>query len=300
LPNEAVEGLDFIRRQYRVKGAGNVVLVWRILKTVKGYSRLTVRQLFYILISRFPRDYPATRAFYKRLDRYLGKIRRVNAEVHMKFIDPTRPFAVPPLRFPKIECWVEKDSIKNFIGKLAVKYRLGIQVLRGFASLSMFRRALERARKRRVTHILYIGDFDPSGLLIDKIAEEEMKIKIKRIILTMEQIKRFRPPSRPVNRKDSRAKEYVEEYGDRCWEVEALAPRTLFRLVEEKFRENVPVEFLVEAEERELAARIVRRITERLRMEIEREALILLRRGIPEEEVRKHIAEKYGVRIRRR
>jgi len=299
IPNE-----KGIRWTYRVKGRSNVLLVWRILKTVKGYARLTVRQLYYILISRFPKDYPATRAFYKRLDRYLTKIRRVNPEVHKKFIDPTRPFAVPPLRYPKIEAWVEKDSIRTFIGKLAVKYRLGIQVLKGFASLSMYRRALERGKKRRVTMVLYIGDFDPSGLLIEKVAQGEMDhkmgIKFVRLAITMEQIKRFRPPSRPVNIKDSRAKEYIEKYGDRCWEVEAIRPRTLLKLIEKGLRENVPPEFLVEAEARERAAKVVRRITERLRREIEREALRLLREGVPEEEVRKRIAEKYGVRLRGR
>ena len=53
---------------------------------------------------------------------------------------------VPSSTLPRIEIWVEKDSIRNFIAKLTAKYRLRIQVLRGFASLSMFRRALERTR----------------------------------------------------------------------------------------------------------------------------------------------------------
>jgi len=299
---EDIEGLSFLREQYKIKGKSNLLLVWRIVQTVKGYSSLTVRQLYYILISRF--KYPATRAFYKRLDRYLAKIRRVNPEVHKKFIDPTRQFVIPPLRFPKIECWVEKDSIRNFIGKLAVKYRLGIQVLRGFASLSMYRRALERARKRGVTMVLYIGDFDPSGLLIEKVAQgemdHEMGIKFVRLAITIEQIKRFRPPSRPVNIKDSRAKEYVEKYGDRCWEVEAIRPRTLLKLIEKGLRENVPPEFLVEAEAWERAARVARPVTEKLRKAIEREVLRLLAEGVPEEEVLTTLSEKYGVRIRKR
>jgi hypothetical protein len=46
---ENVEALRFLREQYRIKGKGNLLLVWRILQTVKGYSVLTVRQLFYIL-----------------------------------------------------------------------------------------------------------------------------------------------------------------------------------------------------------------------------------------------------------
>jgi len=271
---------------------------------VKGYSHLTVRQLFYILISRFPKEYPATRAFYKRLDRYLAKIRRVNSEVHIKFVDPTRPFAIPPLRFPKIEVWVEKDSIRNFIGKLAVKYRLGIQVLRGFASLSMYRRALKRARKRGVTMILYCGDWDPSGILIEKIAEHEMDhkraITFHRLAITMQQIERFRPPSRPVNPKDSRTKDYVAKWGSRAWEIESIRPRTLFRLIESGLRKVVPPDFLVEAEARERAAKIARPVTERLRKTIEREVLRLLEAGIPEEEILAQLATKYSVRVRTR
>jgi len=295
LTNEDVEGLRFLREQYKIKGKSNLLLVWRVLKTVRGYGLLTVRQLYYILISRF--KYPATRAFYKRLDRYLTKIRRVNPALNAKFIDPTRQFVVPPLRYPRIEIWVEKDSIRNFIGRLAVKNRLGIQVLRGFASLSTYRRALDRARKRGVTMVLYIGDFDPSGLLIEKVAQEEMDhkraITFHRLAITMEQIKRFKPPSRPVNLKDSRAKEYIEKYGDRCWEVESIRPRTLYKLIEKGLRENVPKEFLEAAEIREKAARLARPVTERLRRTIEREALRLLKAGVPEEEILEKIASKY-------
>ena len=268
---------------------------------MKRYSSLTVRQLYYILISRL--KYPATRVFYKRMDRYLSKIRRVNPEAHKKFIDPTRQFIIPPLPYRRIECWVEKDSIRNFIGKLAVKYRLGVQVLRGFSSLSMYRRALERARKRGVTRVLYIGDFDPSGLLIEKVAQKEMDhktgIRFFRLAITMEQIKRLRPPSRPVNLKDSRAKEYIEKYGDRCWEVEAIRPRTLYRLIETGLKEAVPPEYLAGAEARERASRLARPVTERLRHAIEREVFKLLAAEVPEEEVQKRLSEKYGIRIRR-
>ena len=295
---KGIEPLGFIRDQYRVKGSRNVLLVWRILKTVKGYSHLTVRQLFYILISRFPKSYPATKAFYKRLDRYLAKIRRVSPGVHKKFIDSTRQFIAPPIPYPQIEIWVEKDSIRNFIGKLAAKYHLSIQVLRGFASLSMYRKALERARKRRVNLVLYIGDFDPSGILIEKVAKEEMDhelgIRFARLALTMPQISRFKPPSRPVNRKDSRVKEYTAKYGNRCWEVEAIRPRTLLKLIERGLRGNVPAGFLVEAEARERAARLARPVTERLRKIIEREVLCLLKEGVPEEDALKRISEEYA------
>jgi len=294
---ETVEDLKFIREQYKVKGRNNLFLVWRILQVVKGYTRLTVRQLYYILVSRF--KYPANKAFYKRMNRYLCKIRRANPEVHIKFIDPTRQFVLSPLPYPRMEIWVEKDSIRNFIAKLAAKYRLSIQVLRGFASLSMYRKALERARKRGVTTVLYLGDFDPSGLLIETIAQEEMDHKrgiiFYRLSITMEQIIRFKPPSRPVNMKDSRAPAFVEKYGDRIWDIESIRPRTLYRLIELGLREAVPPEFLAKAQTREKASRIARPVTERLRKTIETEVSRLLEAGVSEEEILTRISGKYTV-----
>jgi hypothetical protein len=296
--SEFVAAETIIRSTYKVRGINNILLVNRILKICRGYKRLTVRQAFYILTSRYSKDYPASMAFYKRLNRYLSKIRRVNPEVHQRFVDPTRTFSVPPIPFSVVEIWVEKESIKNFIGPLLLKYHLSIQVLRGFASLSMFRKALARARKRKVKSIGYIGDFGPSGLLIEKVAASEMDYKeaisFHRIAITLSQIKRLRPPSRPVSLKDTRAKAYIEKFGDRRWDVESIRPRTLYKLIEEGFRKIVPPEFLVEAEEREKAARVVRRVSEKMRKAMEREALQMLREGISEEEIRKIIAKKYG------
>ena len=275
---------------------------WRIVDTARHYTRLTVRQLYYILISKF--GYTPSRKFYKVLDYHLTKMRRINKNLHAKFVDPTRHFIPAPRPYPEIELWVEKDSIRNFLNNLAARYRLSIQVLRGFASLSMYRKALLRAAERSVQKILYIGDFDPSGLLIEVVAEREMDsgrgIEVKRIALTLEQVKRYRPPSVPVNRKDSRAKDYVARFGDRCWELEALRPRTLYRLVEEKLRENVPPEYLAEAEARERAARIARPVAERLRKMMEREVYRLMEEGRSEEEIFAQLASKYGYRKRRR
>ncbi|MEM2873504.1 MAG: hypothetical protein QXD82_04960 [Nitrososphaerales archaeon] len=254
-----------------------------------------MRQLYYILISKY--GYTPSRKFYKRLDYHLTKMRRLDQNLHEKFLDPTRHFIPAPLPYHEIELWVEKDSIRNFLGNLAEKYRLSIQVLRGFASLSMYRKALLRASRRGVREILYIGDFDPSGLLIEKVAEREMKIEVKRIALTLEQIRKYRPPFIPVNHKDSRAKDYIKKYEDRCWEVEALRPRTLLRIVEEKLRGSVPNEFLAKAEAMEKATRIARPVTERLKRMIEQEVLSLVEEGRTENEILGYLASKYDLHV---
>ena len=221
-------------------------------------------------------------------------MRRLNQRLHEKFVDPTRHFFSPTLSYPEIEIWTEKDSIRNFISELAEKYRLSIQVLRGFASLSMYRVALKRAATRGVKKVLYLGDFDPSGLLIDEIAARETGLDVKRIALTSEQIGKYRLPSIPVNMRDSRAPSYVEKFGNRAWEIEALRPKTFLKLVEGAVRESVPREFLVQAESRERAARVARPVTERLKRRIEEEVSQLLEMGKTEEEIRKQLASRYG------
>ena len=295
MSSEVIGTPEFIRERYKIKGKNNLLFAWQVLQVTKGYNRLTVRQLWYILISRF--KYPTTKAAYKRMDRYLVKIRRANPEVNKKFIDPTRQFTIAPYPYPKMEIYVEKDSIRNFISELARKYELNVQVLRGFASLSMYRKAIERARKKGVNTVLYIGDFDPSGLLIEAIAEEEMNsntgIKFYRLAITLEQIRKFKPPSRPVNMKDSRAQTYVEKYGDRVWDVEAIRPRTLYRLIESGIKEKVPSEFLVKAKTGEKAHQIAMPITERLRKNIERRVFRLIEAGVPEKEIANRISKEY-------
>jgi len=280
-----------VGKEIGTKGRASRLLEWRILQTSRYYVRLTVRQLFYLLVSRY--RYSATMRFYKRLDYHLTKLRRRLPDLHAKFIDPTRPFIHAPIPYRKIEVWVEKDSIRNFLEHLTARYRMSIQVLRGFASLSMYRTALVRAAKRGVTKILYVGDFDPSGLLIEEVAEKEMAIEVERIALTLEQIERYKPPSLAVNRRDSRAKDYMKKYGGRCWEVEALKPGIFLKVVEEKLKENVPPKYLVKAKAKERAAKIARPIVQRLMRGIEKEALRLMRAGEPEEEILKKLASKY-------
>ena len=269
----------------------------RILETVKHYARLTVRQLFYVLVSKF--DYSSTRRFYKTLDYHLTKMRRINSLLDAKFVDPTRHFIIAPRPFEEVELWVEKDSIRNFLEYTALKYRLSIQVLRGFGSLSMFRKALERAANRAVKRILYIGDFDPSGCLIDRVAQREMRIAFHRIALTMEQIRRYSLRSLPVNMRDSRAEKYIAKYGPKCWEVESLRPRTFRKIVEEKLRAIVPQSYVADARALDYAARVARPITEQITRIIEQEVFNLLRQGIPSREIFHRLAGEYGLTNRR-
>jgi hypothetical protein len=93
--------------------------------------------------------------------------------------------------------------------------------------------------------VLYLGDHDPSGEdmvrdIRDRLAEFGVpNLRVEKVALTMAQIRRFNPPPNPAKVTDSRAGAYIARYGDQSWELDALPPRELNRLVENAINRNV-------------------------------------------------------------
>ena len=58
-------------------------------------------------------------------------------------------------------------------------------------------------------------------------------IKIERCALTYEQVQQYNLPPSPTKRADPRSKWYIQQFGDRCWELDAVEPRELERIIEE-------------------------------------------------------------------
>ena len=118
--------------------------------------------------------------------------------------------------------------------------------------------------------VLYLGDHDPSGEdmvrdIRDRLLEFGVpNLSVQKIALTMEQVRRFNPPPNPAKLTDSRAQAYIEKYGDESWELDALPPRELNRLVEQAIARNVDREMMDAVIARENIER------ERVRAAIER------------------------------
>ncbi len=103
----------------------------------------------------------------------------------------------------------------------------------------------KRWRPKRYTEVqgrqpivLYLGDHDPSGKdmvrdIHDRLVEFGVtNVLVPVVALTMAQIKNHKPPPNPAKITDSRAKAYIAEFGNQSWELDALPPRELNRLVE--------------------------------------------------------------------
>jgi len=273
------------------RGEKVLLLRLRILGLLSSYAKITVRMLFYRLVSLY--NYPNDRNFYKRLQYSLKRLRKFLPELNQKFEDPSRPLIKPRRPNPRIELWLEKASLEFFLRKLADKYHVPTQSTRGFSSITMLRKAIERVRKRGIEKIKFVSDHDPSGLKINEVTQRELPIKLERILLTMDQIKKYHLPSIRVKRTDSRAKKYILKYGDNAWELESLPPRTILHIIERKLVENIPKEFLDELRLREKIEKLIRPLEKKLTDRIRRKAEILKKKGLSDEEIIKKLMEEF-------
>jgi hypothetical protein len=95
--------------------------------------------------------------------------------------------------------------------------------------------------------VLYFGDFDPSGIDIERDLEDRLSrygandFSVTRIALTSDQIKQYNLPPMPVKRSDARAESFMAEHGDKSVELDALDPNLFQSIVEKSIRSNIIV-----------------------------------------------------------
>lgn len=161
-----------------------------------------------------------------------------------------------------LEVWVEKDAISNVLKPVTQKYGVNLLVNRGYGSATAMKDAYDRFSWRLRSHskeygideviILYLGDHDPSGLdMIRDIQERislmleidglELSFNVVPIALTKEQIRKYNPPPNPAKITDSRSDAYIAEHGRVSWEVDALPPNVLNKLLDDSITQYLDV-----------------------------------------------------------
>jgi hypothetical protein len=97
------------------------------------------------------------------------------------------------------------------------------------------------ARVRRSLKLLYLGDHDPSGEDMVRDIADRLKmfkvpnLEVRKIGLTMDQVRKYNPPPNPAKISDPRAEAYIKKYGPHSWEVDALPPDVLTKLIRTAF-----------------------------------------------------------------
>lgn len=109
----------------------------------------------------------------------------------------------------------------------------------------------------RTAVVLYLGDHDPSGedMVRDIQARLEefgvFDLRVEKIGLTMTQVKQYNPPPNPAKITDPRAKDYIAKFGNSSWEVDALPPQVLTRLIRAGFAKHIDKGLMDEVKARE-------------------------------------------------
>lgn len=144
--------------------------------------------------------------------------------------------------------WVEKDALVGIVGKVCDRLDVPYFSCRGYTSQSELWGAAMRLKRRMNAGqhpvLLHLGDHDPSGIDMsrDIMARLEMfgadDVEFHRLALNMEQVEEFNPPPNPTKLSDSRADGYIAAHGYECWELDALDPNVISRLIEDNVLEH--------------------------------------------------------------
>jgi hypothetical protein len=132
-----------------------------------------------------------------------------------------------------IECWLEKDALSGIVEDVIEPYGITLNVGRGFDGWSSIYDASKRYEDiDKPTAILYLGDFDPSGedmvrSLKQRLGELGSRPAIIKLALTNEDVIKYNLPSDIPKASDTRSKAFIDKYGKRCVELDALPVETL-------------------------------------------------------------------------
>lgn len=248
--------------------------------------RLTLRQLYYQFVSRAL--IPNTERSYKNLGTLVSKA-RVAGMIDWDAIEDRGRRPDVPLEFNDLEhriesalynyrldrwegqphyceLWVEKAALAGVLEPLAREFHVTLMVNKGYSSQSAMYESAGRISRgcyggERPGYVFYLGDHDPSGQdmvrdiqeRLDRYTHDALTLDVQCIALTTEQVDAFKPPPNPTKITDSRAKQYIRRHGHECWEVDALNPDTLQKLIRGAFDLIVDTDAMDAVKDRESA-----------------------------------------------
>jgi hypothetical protein len=145
----------------------------------------------------------------------------------------------------RVEVWSEKGTIRGVLQPVLDRYAVGFRVMHGFSSATTVYDVAQGDDGRPLV-VLYVGDFDPSGLFM---SEEDLParlieyggahIEMRRIALTRKQVGDLPWFPAADKAKDPRYKWFLNNYGARCWELDAMDPNELRDCVESSIVELI-------------------------------------------------------------
>ncbi|NUZ07602.1 hypothetical protein [Piscinibacter koreensis] len=145
-----------------------------------------------------------------------------------------------------VEVWVESRSIAGVLQDDCRELAVSLYPCGGFSSITLAYEAAEMINsvaEGRDVVILYVGDHDPAGVLIDKSLERELRAHLdpsiemtfERIGITEEQIRTLNLPTNPRKATDKRS-----QHVQHAVEAEAMPAATMRALVRQHVESYLP------------------------------------------------------------
>ncbi|MDJ0979252.1 MAG: hypothetical protein QNI87_12065 [Erythrobacter sp.] len=159
------------------------------------------------------------------------------------------------------EVWCESRSIAGVIQADCEAFAVSLYPAGGFTSMTLAYQSAEYIRRMaqgRDAVILYIGDYDPAGVLIDQDIhqkliehlEEDVFIDFRRLAVTEAQIDAWDLPTKPRKASERRARHITETV-----EAEAIPASQLRRLLRQNIEALLPTDAVQMAKIEEASAR---------------------------------------------
>lgn len=147
-----------------------------------------------------------------------------------------------------VEVWCESRSIAGVIEDVCKEYAVSLYPAGGFSSLTLIYEAADaigdeiQYEGKTGVCILYVGDYDPAGVLVDQSIERGLRghlpgapLELRRIGINEEQIARYNLPTKPRKTDDKRAQHIRETV-----EAEAMPAGILRELLREELNTFIP------------------------------------------------------------
>lgn len=259
----------------------------QIYKVLDEDRPQSVRHVFYRMTDpRLPEPVEKTERGYKQVQDRMKKMRRAGTIPYGWVTDATRrgfhvhtySSASDALRAWQghyradlwcnadqyVEVWCESRSIAGVIEDTCRELAVSLYPAGGFTSLSLGHQAAEYINHNTSNgavpvDVIYLGDHDPAGVLIDQAVEAELRLHLapavelgfNRIAVTQEQVVEMDLPTKPRKKGERRAQHIQETV-----EAEAIPAQTMRELTRDAIESFLPpgaIEVTLAAEEIERA-----------------------------------------------
>ena len=281
-------------KQQRRTNAQIEQLEAQIVEVLEADNPQSVRHVFYRMTDpRLPDPVLKTELGYKQVQDRIAKMRRAGQIPYGWIADATRrgyhvdTFSSGGDFISRIsglyrgelwedldnyvEVWVESRSIAGVVQADCDELAVSLYPAGGFSSMTLIYESaqeIKRSAEDKSVHVIYIGDYDPAGVLIDGciksgLLDHGVEADFHRIAINEAQIAEYGLPTKPRKATDRRRLDLRETV-----EAEAMPAATLRSLLQEAVNEYIPDGVLdslrvTEESERDGLATLAKYITSR-------------------------------------